>query len=107
MKLWVDDVRTPPDASWVWVNHPDIAIWMLDNHYIHEMSLDHDLGIDVSGNVGDDLTTRPVVLHMCETGRWPKRVRVHSQNPIGRTWLEGMIDRYQDKGPQYDDDQGT
>jgi hypothetical protein len=53
---------------------------------ITEMSLDHDLG-------GDD-TTRPIVLWMCENESWPTTVHVHTANPVGREWLEGMIERY-------------
>jgi hypothetical protein len=95
LKLWVDDLRTPPDASWVWITTPIVAIWMLDNHYITEISLDHDLGIDIAGNIGDTLTTRPIVLWMCgDAGYWPRKVHVHTANPVGREWLEGMIERY-------------
>ncbi len=94
MKLWVDDLRNPPDDTWIWITHPDAAIWMLDAHMVTEMSLDHDLGIDVSGNIGDTLTTRPIVLWMCEHGGWPDKISVHSQNPVGREWLIGMLNRY-------------
>jgi len=94
MKLWVDDVREPPDDTWVWVNHPTIAIWFLKNHLITEMSLDHDLGIDVSGDIGDALTTRPIIMWLCEADiPWPV-INVHSSNPVGVEWLEGMITRY-------------
>lgn len=94
MKLWVDDERiAPKDWYWaktsaaaidlLWVNHPDAI-----GERIVEMSLDHDLG-------GDD-TTRVVVLWMCEnTWAWPERTTVHTANPVGREWLEGMIARYQ------------
>lgn len=94
MNLWVDDLRLPPeDWYWaktsaaaielLWVNHPDAV-----GERVTVMSLDHDLG-------GDD-TTRPVVLWMCENGwAWPGQVVVHSANPVGREWLEGMIKRYQ------------
>ena len=50
------------------------------------MSLDHDLG-------GDD-TSRRIVLWMCENEFWPDEVVVHSANPVGVEWLEGMIARY-------------
>ena len=91
MKIWVDDIRTPPDDSWVWYKTSAIAIDDLilcsqgDGH-IEVMSLDHDLG-------GDD-TTRPIVLWMCENDFWPVEVVVHSANPPGAYWLESMIERY-------------
>lgn len=105
MRLWVDDVRTPPDSydsphnpgetispSWWWAKTSKAAIDSLRYHNQQginpfvEISLDHDLG-------GDD-TTRPVVLWMCEHNVWPEIVGVHTANPVGREWLEGMIARY-------------
>lgn len=93
MKIWVDDIRTPPDDDWIWYkNSHDF----LEHYYgcgfepdccnVEVLSLDHDLG-------GDD-TSRPIVLAMCERGTWPVEVRVHSANPVGVEWLEGMIERY-------------
>jgi hypothetical protein len=92
VKLWVDDLRDPPKGWWwaqtsaaaidaLWMNHPDTI-----GGRFEEISLDHDLG-------GDD-TTRPVVLWMIENNVWPAKIRVHTANPVGREWLEGMIARY-------------
>lgn len=88
MRLWVDDLREPPDDTWSWAKTSLVAIEMLklSGDGVSEMSLDHDLG-------GED-TTRPVVLWMCENGSWPDHVYVHTANPVGREWLEGMIRRY-------------
>lgn len=101
MKIWVDDIRTPPDDTWFWAKTSQDAIQELiiskmmfegklggvcSMGFITLMSLDHDLG-------GDD-TTRPIVLWMCENDFWPVEVRVHSANPVGVEWLEGMIERY-------------
>ncbi|MHA4848749.1 cyclic-phosphate processing receiver domain-containing protein [Rhodococcus sp. MSC1_016] len=85
MRLWVDDLRTPPDG-WEWAKTSAAAIARLDAGGVEQLSLDHDLG-------GDD-TTRPVVLWMCEHEVWPREIRVHSANPVGVEWLTGMIDRY-------------
>lgn len=93
MKIWVDDIRTPPDDTWVWSKTSKNAIMHLryakGAYPIDVMSLDHDLG-------GDD-TTRPVVLWCCENDFWPVETVVHSANPVGVEWLEGMIERY---GPE-------
>ena len=91
MKLWVDDLRLAPDDTWVVAINSEIAINILINHKVMEvplavMSLDHDLG-------GDD-TSRRIVLWCCENEFWPVEVRVHSANPVGVEWLEGMIGRY-------------
>lgn len=92
MRLWVDDERPAPDG-WSWAKTSEHAIRALHSATkstdmnITDMSLDHDLG-------GDD-TTRRVVLWLCEMGvPWPERVYVHSANPVGREWLEGMIEHY-------------
>ena len=85
MNLWVDDLRQPPEG-WDWARSSSEALAMLKANIYQVMSLDHDLG-------GDD-TTRTVVLHLAEFGNWPDEVRVHTANPPGRYWLEGMINRY-------------
>jgi hypothetical protein len=91
MKIWVDDIRTPPDDSWYWLltSSKAIAVLMARRTVglpVEVMSLDHDLG-------GLD-TTRPVVLWCCENDFWPDEVRVHTANPVGCEWLTGMIERY-------------
>lgn len=84
MKIWVDDIRTPPDDEWQWCKTSADAILALeirngsgDHKYltgpVDEMSLDHDLG-------GED-TTRPIVIWMIENDFWPVQVYVHSSNP--------------------------
>lgn len=91
MRIWVDDIRTPPDESWYWAKTSDEAIaflgvmkWLDERPEI--MSLDHDLG-------GDD-TTRPIVLWCCENDFWPVEVLCHSSNHPGKEWIEKMAERY-------------
>ena len=99
MKIWVDDIRTPPDDTWWWckssqetirtLTNAKIAVakgWVGKDEAVTIMSLDHDLG-------GED-TTRYVVLWCCNNDFWPVEVVVHSANPVGVEWLEGMIERY-------------
>lgn len=88
MKFWVDDERQAP-KGWHWFMTSDEAIAALNfiaPAKVEAISLDHDLG-------GDD-TTRPVVLWMCGNDYWPEKVYVHTANPVGREWLEGMVNRY-------------
>ncbi|RIR62262.1 cyclic-phosphate processing receiver domain-containing protein [Mycobacteroides abscessus] len=86
MRLWVDDERTAPDG-WAWAKTSDEALNLLGGiEPVEAISLDHDLG-------GAD-TTRPVVRWLAEHGGWPERVYVHTANPVGRQWLEGMVKRY-------------
>lgn len=91
MRLWVDDLRPPPDTTWAFALNSRDAIAVLDlarefGVKILEMSLDHDLG-------GKD-TTRRIVMWMAQQQFWPEIMRVHTSNPPGREWLEGMIERY-------------
>ena len=95
LKLWIDDIRTPPDETWDWVFTSDAAIaymktWQEDSigewFVFDTISFDHDLG-------GDD-TTRPVVIWMIENNIRFRHYHVHSANPIGYEWLTGMIERY-------------
>lgn len=87
MKLFVDDLRDPPDDTWTVARTSTEALVILQSGaQVDELSLDHDLG-------GED-TSRPIVLWLAEHGGWPAVVRVHSANPVGVEWLEGMIERY-------------
>lgn len=96
VKVWVDDIRTPPDNTWLWFKESAGALRWLETRRAHGislgsvMSLDHDLG-------GED-TTRPVVLWMCENEAWPDEIRVHSANPPGSIWLMQMCERYAPEG---------
>lgn len=85
MKLWIDDLRDPPEG-WFWAKTSDVAIRTLAMQTYDTVSFDHDLG-------GDD-TTRRVVMWLCDTGAWPETIYVHTANPVGREWLEGTINRY-------------
>ncbi|BDH56476.1 cyclic-phosphate processing receiver domain-containing protein [Tsukamurella sp. PLM1] len=87
MKLFVDDLRDPPEATWTVARTSAEALEILQSGaQVDELSLDHDLG-------GED-TSRPIVLWLAEQDRWPAVVRVHSANPVGVEWLTGMVERY-------------
>lgn len=94
MKIWVDDMRSAPDASWMRAYTSKGAISLLEkashplwsNIQRKEIALDHDLG-------GED-TTRPVVLWMIENDFKFEKYTILTANPVGREWLDGMIKRY-------------
>lgn len=95
----MDDLRECPEygaayGAWAWAKTSHQAICCLKWWTkVEEMSLDHDLGIDPE--TGEDDTTRKVILFLCENPQyWPDKVVVHSANPVGVEWLEGMIERY-------------
>ena len=108
MKLFVDDLRTPPtdEGDWIVAKSSEQAINFLtiaskvksgevplfdDQSYdfwmnFEAISLDHDLG-------GDD-NTRKVVDWMAEHDFWPDEVLIHTQNPVGRKALLATVNRY-------------
>jgi hypothetical protein len=99
MKLWIDDLRTPPGDDWLWAKTSEEALSILRTEYsalvglasiktdeLTAVSFDHDLG-------GDD-TSRPVMLWMAEYGFWPPAVYVHTMNVVGAQYLMGIAARY-------------
>jgi hypothetical protein len=101
-RLWVDDVRPPPDASWTWARTNKRARELLEAYRFDECSLDHDMGlhdldvddddpecwdkvIEIASKLrprhedsGDDL-----VGWMIDNGHVPALVTIHSWNPDG------------------------
>jgi len=51
MKIWLDDVRTPPDTTWTWCTNGYECIWFIiaNRKNIEIVSFDHDLGEGVDG----------------------------------------------------------
>lgn len=90
MKLWIDDIRTPPDGTWFWAKSSrqalDYIYWYLFD--LTEISFDHDLG--------DIDTSRVVVLALEEIAmqNWAPKInmKVHSANPVGRKWIGSAIE---------------
>lgn len=96
MRVFLDDVRDPPDETWTVVRSSAECLALLKDSFrlVTEISFDHDLG-------GDD-TSRPVALWLEElaftTGlRLPIAARVHSSNPVGRDWLVTSIAKWSDE----------
>ncbi|WP_289136333.1 cyclic-phosphate processing receiver domain-containing protein [uncultured Brevibacillus sp.] len=82
INLYVDDLRDCPNGFKVARSYED-AIDYLNNHHIHILSLDHDLGEDKQGNLlktGYDL-----VKYICEYGARIDKIYLHTDNPVGRT----------------------
>ena len=90
MRLYIDDVRDVPEGYDL-ARNSTAAIELMKYRlsvgtpYTH-VSFDHDLG--------DDDTTRRVVMWMIEYEHPPISWNVHSANPVGKEWLEGTLSRY-------------
>ena len=94
MKLWLDDIREAPEG-WKWVKCAEAAIQALKTGNVTEVSLDHDLSFnDYTGKISQgNLTGYDVVLWMEMYNVWPKKITVHSMNPVGRQRMAVVINR--------------
>jgi hypothetical protein len=90
MKLFIDDVRTPPDSSWTIARTYSRAHKILTSQLseITHISFDHDLGEEKTGY---DLAC--LVEHIV----WERKLEsypimtVHSANPVGRLRIMSAI----------------
>lgn len=94
VKVWHDDVRLPPDPSWIWcrTNHAVREIAM--EVRIDELSMDHDLGgsdipeSELSSEsdfwkLDGDETGVDLADWLGATDNIPERVIIHTMNPDG------------------------
>lgn len=93
IKIWIDDIRTPPSEEWVWIKSVEAAkryIIMMSTDGIADifLSVDHDAGDYVQ--FGGDYIK--LLDWLEETGRnYP--IRIHSQNPVGVQNMKIIIRR--------------
>ena len=87
MKLYLDDMRTPP-VGWTLCRWPKDVIECLKTMEVDEISLDHDLGDDkITGY--DVLTWIEREVHL--NNYKPPIMKVHSANPVARERMERAI----------------
>lgn len=85
MKLFVDDLRSPPDDSWVVARSTKEALEICGKTWPTELSLDHDLGGD--DRVMDFLKSFYEMSGNKNIPSW----KVHSANPVGRLNIESFM----------------
>ena len=89
-KIWIDDIRKPPDNTFAWCIDYNSAIWMIRAMMhckgIDYISFDHDLGEEKSGY---DIAKFIVENHIPI-----KEYKVHSANPVGRFNIEQLLNHY-------------
>lgn len=90
MKLWLDDVRLPPDG-WKWAKTADEAIAYLLTGLVVELSLDHDLGPEEAGT-GYDVITWIEEMTYVSGFNPPATIKIHSANLVGRANMQRSID---------------
>jgi hypothetical protein len=92
MKMWLDDIRKPPDDSWAWVTTAQAALEMLKSGEVTEASLDHDLEFTRAGCAdpfgrGTGLEVAQFIAEMEK----PPVTRVHSMNPVGAKAMREVL----------------
>jgi hypothetical protein len=90
-KLFIDDLRDPPDDSWIVVRSHKEAIGYFSNHGIPDaISFDHDLGLEETGY---DTAKWIVEQVIDKTLDIPLGFvyKVHSMNPVGKQNIESLL----------------
>lgn len=93
IKIWIDDIRTPPSKDWVWIKSVNTAkryISMTSSYGVTDiiLSVDHDAG-DYASEGGDYIE---LLDWLAETGRnYP--IHIHSMNVVGRENMQRIVRR--------------
>jgi hypothetical protein len=100
-KLWIDDVRLPPDEYNAWCTNARDAIRFIDEHWgkIQKISFDHDLGDDDYGTGYDVIKfiEERVFLYSWEP---LMEFAVHTDNAAGMKNIRAAIDSIQRRHEQ-------
>lgn len=94
MKVFFDDLRDPPDNTWMVSRSFDHAIRLLSTIVATHISLDHDMG--EGERSGYELLCW--IEERVFVDGWPMpEITVHSQNPSGRAKMELTIRRMKER----------
>jgi hypothetical protein len=93
VKVWLDDERAAPEG-WMHVRTPEQAIELLRGGGVDELSLDHDLGLDVGARerTGYDVLLWLEAEVAAGRARPPAAMAVHSGNVGGVRRMEQAIE---------------
>ena len=90
-KLFIDDERFPVSDDWIVARSSEEAINYVKAYGMpNEIAFDHDLGGEDTSRkfilaLQDMLLDKEVVIHSSF------KFSVHSQNPIGKSWIESTM----------------
>src|SRR4051812_24062717 len=93
MKLFLDDIRDPPNDTWTVARSYREAVELVQHQGFPEtVSFDHDLG---DGPTGMDFAHWLVAFDLDHNVMPDKfTFQVHSANPVGRDNIVGLLDQY-------------
>lgn len=91
-KLWVDDIVPPATAaSWEWAQTYAEALFVLFSGGVEVISLDYDLS-DFDPKLGKEWRGEDILSWLENNAAlWPREVRLHTGNPVGRKRMRGII----------------
>lgn len=97
MKIWLDDIRPPPDETWTWARSAQefFDFWLGYESFITHISFDHDIvSYDFLGN---EITGYHCLCAIEKKWRYESDFQVpvmtvHSSNPVGRAKMQKLID---------------
>jgi len=97
MRLYVDDIRKPPNDQWELARTNTRAIGLLLSGHVEEISLDHDICFyDRPQKIIQitEETFMPIAWFIAMMGKKnaPKKIRLHSANPAGRRHMHGVFE---------------
>ena len=87
MKVYLDDMRITPEG-WSKCVSAEMAIFLLKQGFVKEISLDHDLGAGVK--TGYDVA-KWIEKEVITNSFIAPKIYVHSANPVGRKNIENCI----------------
>lgn len=100
MKMFLDDIRQPPDATWDLVTNAKDAIKYLDEHRdeVTEISLDHDLGLGGSERERSGYDVLKWIEEQVFTGYYePPKIHLHTQNPVALQRMTAAVNRIEQR----------
>lgn len=87
VRIWLDDMRRPPNDAWKWVRDYNEAVAALEGNAVKFISFDHDLG---EGKTGYDFACK--IERLASEGRIPRfEWDVHSRNPVGASRIASAM----------------
>lgn len=89
MKLFIDDIRTPYDDTWLLAVNTKEANELLDEYNFDAISFDNDLGYD--GPEGIHVLQRLEEEWVMKNRPKPSEIRVHTANPVARDRMDRLL----------------
>lgn len=93
IKIWIDDIRTPPSEDWIWIKSVNAAkryISMTSSYGVTDimLSVDHDAG-DYAKDGGDYIK----ILDWLEEIGYDGYIHIHSMNAVGKMNMRNIIQK--------------